>query len=75
MELQLEATTQMTTTNTVKTKPSKQRQGVKLTADKLATIERCLRLGMTQEEICAITTINRATVSAVKLVLMHQGRL
>jgi DNA-binding XRE family transcriptional regulator len=62
-------------TETTKTKLRKQRKDVKLTADKLATIERCLKLRMKQEEICEITQINRATIAAVKLVLVHQGRL
>jgi hypothetical protein len=53
----------------------KQRSDVKLTSDKLATIERCLRLGMTHDDISAITSINRSTVAAVKLVLGYLGRL
>ena len=62
----------MTTTATKK--PRKQRRDVKLTHDKLATIERCLRLHMKQDDICAITGINRATIAAVKLVLSYLGR-
>jgi hypothetical protein len=59
---------------TVTKKPRKQRRDVKLTQDKLATIERCLKLHMTQDRICEITGINRATIAAVKLVLSYLGR-
>ena len=53
----------------------KQRSDVKLTPDKLATIQQCLRLRMNQHDISAITGINRATIAAVKLVLGYLGRL
>jgi predicted DNA-binding protein (UPF0251 family) len=62
----------------MKTKTSrqrKQRSDVKLTPDKLETIQQCLRLHMKQEDVCAITGINRATIAAVKLVLGYLGRL
>jgi hypothetical protein len=61
-------------TTTVTKKLRKQRRDVKLTHDKLATIERCLKLHMKQDDICAITGINRATIAAVKLVLSYLGR-
>jgi hypothetical protein len=60
---------------TMTKKPRKQRSDVKLTHDKLATIEQCLRLRMNQHDIGAITDINRATIAAVKLVLGYLGRL
>ncbi len=63
----------MTTTMTKKAR--KQRSDVKLTHEKLATIERCLRLHVKQQEVCEITGINRATIAAVKLVLGYLGRL
>jgi hypothetical protein len=56
-------------------KPRKQRRDVKLTHDKLATIEQCLRLRMNQHDIGAITGINCGTIAAVKLVLGYLGRL
>jgi hypothetical protein len=62
----------------MKTKTSrqrKQRSDVKLTPDKLSTIEACLKHGMTHEDIHAITDINRATIAAVRLVLAYVGRL
>lgn len=62
-------------TETTKTKPRKLRKDVKLTADKLAAIEQCLKLNIKQDEVCKITQINRATIAAVKLVLIHLGRL
>jgi predicted DNA-binding protein (UPF0251 family) len=55
--------------------PRKQRSDIKLTRDKFETIERCLRLGMTHDDIAAITGINRASIAAVKLVLGYLGRL
>jgi hypothetical protein len=61
----------MTTTK----KPRKQRRDVKLTQDKLAIIEQCLRLRMSQHDTGVITGINRATIAAVKLVLGYLGRL
>lgn len=61
----------MTTTK----KARKQRRDVKLTHEKLATIEQCLRLRMNQQDIGAVTGINRATIAAVKLVLGYLGRL
>ena len=62
----------------IKTKTSrqrKQRKDVKLTPDKLSTIEACLKHGMTHEDIHAITAINRATIAAVRLALAYVGRL
>jgi hypothetical protein len=53
----------------------KQRSDVKLTPDKLSTIEACLEHGMTHEDIHAITDINRSTIAAVRLVLAYVGRL
>jgi uncharacterized protein YerC len=52
----------------------KQRSDVKLTPDKLGTIEACLKHGMTHDDISAITGINRATIAAVRLVLSYLGR-
>ena len=60
---------------TMPRKARKQRSDVKLTHEKLATIERCLRLHVKQRDVCAITGINRATIAAVKLVLGYLGRL
>lgn len=62
-------------TETMRKKARKQRRDVKLTPDKLATIQQCLRLHMKQDDVCAITGINRATIAAVKLVLGYLGRL
>jgi len=62
-------------TTTITKKPRKQRSDVKLTHEKLATIERCLRLHVKQEDVYAITGINRATIAAIKLVLGYLGRL
>lgn len=62
-------------TETIKKKARKQRRDVKLTPDKLVTIEQCLKLHMKQDDVCAITGINRATVAAVKLVLGYLGKL
>lgn len=62
-------------TETIGKKVRKQRRDVKLTHDKLATIQQCLRLHMKQDDICAITGINRATIAAVKLVLGYLERL
>ena len=56
-------------------KQRKQRKDVKLTPDKLSTIEACLKHGMTHEDIHAITDINRATIAAVRLALAYVGRL
>ena len=60
---------------TMTSRHRKQRSDVKLTPDKLGTIEACLKHGMTHEDISAITGINRATIAAVKLVLGYLGRL
>lgn len=56
-------------------KPRKMRKDIKLTADKLAMIEKCLKLGFVQADIVAVTGINKAVVSTVKLVLAYAGRL
>lgn len=61
-------------TEAISKKARKQRRDVKLTHDKLETIQQCLRLHMKQDDICAITGINRATIAAVKLVLGYLGR-
>jgi ribosomal protein L32 len=53
----------------------KRRSDVKLTPDKLGTIEACLKHGMTHDVISAITDINRSTIAAVRLVLAYVGRL
>ena len=53
----------------------KRRSDVKLTPDKLSTIEACLKHGMTHDDIFAITGINRSTIAAVRLVLAYVGRL
>jgi hypothetical protein len=53
----------------------KQRSDVKLTPDKLCTIEACLKHGMTHDDISAITDINRSTIAAVRLALAYVGRL
>jgi hypothetical protein len=63
----------MTTTATKKTR--KTRRDTKLNPDMIATIERCLNLGMTQADTGKITGINHGTVAAVKLVLEALGRL
>jgi predicted DNA-binding protein (UPF0251 family) len=62
-------------TETASKKTRKQRRDVKLTYDKLGTIQQCLRRHMKQDDISAITGINRATIAAVKLVLGYLGRL
>lgn len=62
-------------TETTNKKARKQRRDVKLTQEKLGTIQQCLRLHMKQDDICTITGINRATIAAVKLVLGYLGRL
>ena len=56
-------------------KTHRSRSDAKLNADRLATIERCLKLRMTQRDICAVTGTNISTVSTVKLVLSWLGRL
>lgn len=56
-------------------KTHRTRSDAKLNADRLATIERCLKLRMTQRDICAVTGANISTVSTVKLVLSWLGRL
>lgn len=53
----------------------KTRSDVKLTPDRLSTIERCLVLRMNQHDIAKIAGINVATVSTVRLVLAWMGRL
>jgi hypothetical protein len=60
----------MTTKKTRKT-----RSDAKLNADRLATIERCLKLRMAQRDICAVTGTNLSTISTVKLVLAYVGKL
>ena len=47
----------------------KQRKDTKLTPEKLHTIERCLKTGMTQRHIQQITGTNPSTISTVKVVL------
>ena len=61
----------MTKTN----KTRKTRSDVKLTPDRLSTIERCLALRMNQYDIAKVAGINVATVSTVRLVLAWVGRL
>jgi len=56
-------------------KARKTRRDTKLTPDMIATIERCLKLGMTQADTGKVTRINHGTVAAVKLVLEALGRL
>jgi hypothetical protein len=47
----------------------KQRKDTKLTPERLDTIERCLKTGMTQRLIQQITGTNPSTISTVKVVL------
>ena len=56
-------------------KGRKTRNDVKLTKERFTTIENCLKLRMIQDDIVRITGVNKATISAVKLVLAYLGRL
>ena len=47
----------------------KQRKDTKLTPERLDTIERCLKRGLTQRDIQRITGTNPSTISTVKVVL------
>jgi hypothetical protein len=47
----------------------KQRKDTKLTPERLDTIERCLKTGLTQRDIQRITGTNPSTISTVKVVL------
>ena len=53
----------------------KTRSDVKLNKDLFQTVERSLKLGMTMDDIYAVTGVNRATISTIKLVLQHLGKL
>ncbi len=56
-------------------KERKQRSDSKMTTEAIAAVERGLKTGLTQEQIAAITGVNRASISTTKLVLTYAGRL
>jgi hypothetical protein len=71
----MESTVEATRVSTSKKPRNKTRSDVKLSAEKVATIEQCLKLGMIQKDISLVTQINTGTIAAVKLVLEYLGRL